>query len=154
MSLPQPTGGWQPRFRIRRYPARPPMPVSPRFNLLSILMPVYNEARTLRRIVRSVLAAPIPIPFELVCIDDCSADATPQILRELAAGDPRVKVIRHETNQGKGAAIRTGIAHLTGDIAIVQDADLEYDPNDIPAVIAPILEGKADAVFGSRFAGG
>ncbi len=123
-----------------------------RYNLLSILMPVYNEARTLRRIIAAVQDATLPMPYEVVCVDDCSTDATPAILRELAAQDPRIKVFRHEVNRGKGAAIRTAIAHMTGDIAIAQDADLEYDPKDIPAVLAPILEGNADAVFGSRFA--
>ncbi len=117
-------------------------------------MPVYNEARTLRRIVKAVLASPVSLPMELVCVDDCSKDKTAEILRELAAADSRIKVIRHEVNRGKGAAIRTAIANITGDIAIVQDADLEYDPKDIPRVLAPILEGKADAVFGSRFAAG
>jgi glycosyltransferase involved in cell wall biosynthesis len=124
----------------------------PKYHLLSILMPVYNEARTLRRIVAAVLSAPIPIPFELICIDDCSKDATPTILAELAAKDSRIRVLRHEVNRGKGAAIRTGINAVSGDVAIVQDADLEYDPRDIADVIAPILDGKADAVFGSRFA--
>jgi glycosyltransferase involved in cell wall biosynthesis len=122
------------------------------FKKLSIIMPVYNEARTLRRILRVVLEAPIPIPFELVVVDDASTDATPMILSLLAEHEPRMKVIRHDRNRGKGAAIRTAIEHLTGDVAIVQDADLEYDPREIPRVIAPILEGRADAVFGSRFA--
>jgi glycosyltransferase involved in cell wall biosynthesis len=115
-------------------------------------MPVYNEARTLRRIVAAVLACPTDLEIELVVVDDASTDATPQILRELAERDPRILVHTQERNQGKGAAIRRAIREMTGDIAIVQDADLEYDPREIPRVIAPILEGKADAVFGSRFA--
>lgn len=119
-------------------------------------MPVYNEARTLRRIVSRVLAVDMSVgvglAIELVCVDDCSKDASWAILQEMAAGDSRIKPVRHEVNRGKGSAIRTAIAHMTGDIAIVQDADLEYDPAEIPRVIAPILEGKADAVFGSRFA--
>jgi glycosyltransferase involved in cell wall biosynthesis len=115
-------------------------------------MPVYNEARTLRRIVAAVLASPVDIPMELVCVDDCSRDTSLAILQELAASDPRIKVVRHEVNRGKGAAIRTAIAHMSGDVAIIQDADLEYDPADYPAVLGPILQGKADAVFGSRFA--
>jgi glycosyltransferase involved in cell wall biosynthesis len=123
-----------------------------RFGRLSILMPVYNEARTLRRIISAVLGVPMPLPIELVCVDDCSRDASWEILQELAAGDARIVAVRHEVNRGKGSAIRTAISRMTGDIAIVQDADLEYDPREIPRVIAPILEGKADAVFGSRFA--
>jgi glycosyltransferase involved in cell wall biosynthesis len=126
----------------------------PRYKTLSVLVPVYNEARTLRRIMKAILASPVELDLEVVCVDDCSKDATPQILKELAAADPRIKVIRHEVNQGKGAAIRTAIANMTGDIAIVQDADLEYDPAEFPIVLAPILEGKADAVFGSRFIAG
>lgn len=122
------------------------------YRLLSVLMPVYNEARTLRTIVHRVLNSPIRLPMELICVDDCSKDQTPEILAELAAGDSRIKVFRHEVNRGKGSAIQTAIGNMTGDIAIIQDADLEYDPNDYPAVLAPILEGKADAVFGSRFA--
>ncbi len=122
--------------------------------LLSVLMPVYNEARTLRRIVTAVLASPVALQMELVIVDDCSKDQSPEILRELAAQDSRIKVIRHQVNRGKGAAIRTAIASMTGDIAVVQDADLEYDPAELPKVLAPILEGKADAVFGSRFAAG
>jgi len=122
------------------------------YTRLSVLMPVYNEARTLRRIVAGVFASPVPLAIELVCVDDFSTDRTPEILAELAAADPRIKVVRHEVNRGKGASIRTAIKHMTGDIAIIQDADLEYDPQDFPAVIGPILQGKADAVFGSRFA--
>jgi len=120
--------------------------------LLSILMPVYNEARTLRTIVRRVLDAPIPIDVELICVDDRSTDETPAILAELAEAEPRIRVITQKENAGKGTAIRTAIKHMTGDLAIVQDADLEYDPAEIPLVIAPILQGKADAAFGSRFA--
>lgn len=115
-------------------------------------MPVYNEARTLRTIIARVLSTPIRLRLELICVDDASQDRSWAILCELAAADPRIKVLRHETNRGKGAAIRTAIAAMTGDIAVIQDADLEYDPADYPALLAPILAGKADAVFGSRFA--
>ena len=119
---------------------------------LSVLMPVYNEARTLRTIVARVLASPVNMQMELICVDDCSTDHSRQVLAELSSNDPRIKVVHHPHNQGKGAAIRTAIGHITGDIALIQDADLEYDPQDYPALIAPIVEGKADAVFGSRFA--
>lgn len=124
------------------------------YRKLSVLIPVYNEARTLRCLIQAVLASPVSLELELICVDDCSTDRTSEILKELAAGDRRIKVIRHQVNKGKGAAIRTAIAHMTGDIAIVQDADLEYDPAEFPIVLAPILEGKADAVFGSRFMAG
>src|SRR5579871_2619381 len=119
--------------------------------LLSVLMPIYNERPTLRTIVRRVLASPTPIPLELVTVDDCSRDGSADILRELAAADPRVRPIFHEKNTGKGGAIHTAIAHMKGDVAVVQDADLEYDPAELPRLLQPILEGKADAVFGSRF---
>jgi glycosyltransferase involved in cell wall biosynthesis len=127
----------------------PPIPPQP---LLSVLIPVYNEARTLRTIIKRVLASPVGLPMELVCVDDGSRDGSPEILDALAAGDPRIRVVRQPHNMGKGAAIITAIKHMRGDIGLIQDADLEYDPADYPALIAPILEGKADAVFGSRFA--
>ena len=119
---------------------------------LSVLMPVYNEGRTLRTIVGRVLESPVEMDIELVCVDDCSADDSLEILQEVAEADPRIKVIALPVNKGKGAAIRTAIGHMTGDIAIIQDADLEYDPEEYPKVIGPIVEGKADAVYGSRFA--
>ena len=115
-------------------------------------MPVYNEARTLRTIVKRVLESPVGIPMELVCVDDGSRDGSPEILDALAVADPRIRVFRQPRNMGKGAAIIAAIQHMRGDIALIQDADLEYDPADYPALVAPILEGKADAVFGSRFA--
>jgi glycosyltransferase involved in cell wall biosynthesis len=119
---------------------------------LSVLMPVYNEARTLRTIVERVLASPVECEIELVCVDDCSVDNSLEILQELAAQDERVRVIAQPINMGKGKAIRTAIDNMTGDIAIIQDADLEYDPEEYPRVIGPLLSGKADAVYGSRFA--
>jgi SAM-dependent methyltransferase len=119
---------------------------------LSVLMPVYNEARTLRTIIDRVLASPVDLELELVCVDDCSNDNSREILNELAARDPRIKVIAQAVNRGKGNAIRTAIENMTGDIAIIQDADLEYDPKEYPLVIGPILDGRADAVYGSRFA--
>lgn len=119
---------------------------------LSVLMPVYNESRTLRAIVSKVLDAPVDLDLELVCVDDCSSDDSLQILDDLAKGDTRITVISHPANMGKGRAIRTAIEHMTGHIAIIQDADLEYDPAEYPKVIRPIVDGKADAVYGSRFA--
>jgi SAM-dependent methyltransferase len=116
-------------------------------------MPIYNERRTLRKVFERLLSANIPIDIEVVAVDDHSTDGSADILRELAAADPRIKPIFHEKNAGKGAAIHTAIKHISGDIAIVQDADLEYDPAEIPKIIQPILDGRADAVFGSRFAG-
>ena len=121
-------------------------------NKLSVLMPVYNEARTLRTIIGHVLVAPVDAEIELICVDDCSTDDSLKILNELAAEDPRIKVIAQPTNRGKGKAIRTAIDAMTGDVAIIQDADLEYDPNEYPLVIGPIIDGRADAVYGSRFA--
>jgi glycosyltransferase involved in cell wall biosynthesis/ubiquinone/menaquinone biosynthesis C-methylase UbiE len=119
---------------------------------LSVLMPVYNESRTLRTIVGKVLASPVDAEIELVCVDDCSKDDSLEILEELADNDPRIKVIAQPVNMGKGKAIRTAIDHMSGDIGIIQDADLEYDPAEYPRVIAPIVDGIADAVYGSRFA--
>lgn len=121
--------------------------------LLSVLMPVYNERVTLDTIVRRVLAIKIPIDLELVIVDDGSTDGSRDIILGLAAEDPRIKVHFQPQNAGKGAAIRTAIEKMSGDIAIIQDADLEYDPSEIGKLLQPILEGKADAVFGSRFAG-
>ncbi|HUP15463.1 MAG TPA: glycosyltransferase [Acidimicrobiia bacterium] len=119
---------------------------------LSVLMPVYNESRTLRTIVAKVLSAPVDLELELIAVDDASADGSAALLEELASEDPRIRVFKHPVNRGKGAAIRTAISHATGDIAIVQDSDLEYDPSEYPKVLKPILDGRADAVYGSRFA--
>jgi glycosyltransferase involved in cell wall biosynthesis len=121
------------------------------FEKLSVLMPVYNERWTLGTIIGRVLA--VPLPLELVCVDDGSSDGSWEELQKLAAAEPRVRAFRHERNRGKGAAIRTAIEHMTGDVAVVQDADLEYDPNDYLSLLVPILDGRADAVFGSRFVG-
>jgi len=119
---------------------------------LSVVMPVYNEAKTLEEIVARVQAT--PYEKEILLIDDCSSDATPEIMQKLAAAHPNVRVFRHAVNQGKGGALATGFAKVEGDIVLIQDADLEYDPNDYAALLRPILEGKADVVFGSRFLGG
>ena len=120
--------------------------------LISVLMPIYNEERTLRSIVDAVLGADIGEDIEIVCVDDGSVDRSWEILQELVETHSSVIATRHDENRGKGAAIRTAIEIASGDIAIVQDADLEYDPREIPRVIGPILDGRADAVFGSRFA--
>jgi len=120
---------------------------------LSVLMPVYNERWTLGEIVSRVFASPLNVDIELIIVDDCSTDGSWELIQELAAADSRIKPLRHERNRGKGAAIRTAIPHITGEVAIIQDADLEYDPQEYPQLLAPIVAGKADAVFGSRFAG-
>ncbi len=121
------------------------------FTRLSVLMPVYNEFATVTEIVRRVLAAPINLEIELIAADDGSTDGSAELLAKLAARDQRITLLRHERNRGKGAAIRTALARATGDIVLIQDADLEYDPADYPALLAPIIAGHAEAVFGSRF---
>jgi glycosyltransferase involved in cell wall biosynthesis len=124
--------------------------------LLSILIPVYNERTMIERSLAQVLAAPLPedMDRELVIIDDCSTDGTWSILQRLAASEPRIRLFRHQVNRGKGAAVRTAIERARGDFSIVQDADLEYDPNEYPILLKPLLTGHADAVFGSRYLAG
>jgi glycosyltransferase involved in cell wall biosynthesis len=119
---------------------------------ISVIMPVYNESVTVAKIVELVLAQ--SQVGQLVIVDDGSKDGTWEQLEPLAQSDSRIKLIRQEVNQGKGAALRTGIAHATSEIVIIQDADLEYDPQEYSRLIAPILSGKADVVFGSRFCSG
>ena len=127
-------------------------PLDPATLVLSVLMPVYNERETIGLILDQVHA--VNIRKEIICVDDCSTDGTGEILeREKAAGRINT-LIRKSTNEGKGAAIRTAMAASTGDIVIVQDADLEYDPADWPVVLQPIVDGRAEASFGSRFLGG
>ncbi len=118
---------------------------------LSVVMPVYNERDTLEEIVRQVLAT--RLAHEIVMVDDGSTDGTREIMQQWE-NDQRVKVIYHERNMGKGSAVRTGFQAATGDVIVIQDADLEYDPRDYPKLIQPIQEGRADVVYGSRFIGG
>ena len=119
---------------------------------LSIVIPCYNEVQTIEQVVRAVKDSPVP-EKEIIIVDDCSKDGTRELLENQLASEVN-QVIYHTKNQGKGAALRTGIAHATGDIVIIQDADLEYDPQEYPLIIEPIIKDKADVVFGSRFQGG
>jgi glycosyltransferase involved in cell wall biosynthesis len=128
---------------------RPPAP-----RLLSVLVPVYNEPATIGEILARVRGAPLPpqVAREIVVVDDCSTDGTVEALRE-EAHYPDTFVIRHRRNRGKGAAVRTALAAARGDLILIQDADLEYDPRDYPALLRPILEGRTKVVYGSRFLG-
>jgi glycosyltransferase involved in cell wall biosynthesis len=119
--------------------------------LLSVIMPCYNEAESLPLILAKVRA--VPNAKENIVVDDCSSDNTPAVLAAELLNDPHMRVVRHDRNRGKGAAVRTGIAQASGDIVIIQDADLEYDPNDYHEVVGPIMDGRVDVVFGSRFMG-
>jgi glycosyltransferase involved in cell wall biosynthesis len=123
---------------------------------LSILIPVYNERAVVERSLAQVLQAPLPEEMnrELIIVDDCSSDGTTAILERIAASDRRVSLIRHPVNRGKGAAVRTAIQHASGDFCVVQDADLEYDPTEYTRLLKPLLDGHADAVFGSRYLSG
>ena len=118
---------------------------------LSVVMPVYNEQATLREVVSRVLA--VPLEVELICVDDGSRDGSREILAELQIDHPQIRVMLQPKNMGKGAALRCGIQEATGDFIIIQDADLEYDPSDYPALLGPLIEDKADVVYGSRFLG-
>lgn len=134
---------------------------------LSVIMPVYNEIGTIAEIVRRVRVVHLAVPVgygpengsvveferELVIVDDGSTDGTREYLHTLE-GDPDTMVVFHERNQGKGAAVRTGLEHASGDVMLIQDADLEYDPRDYPALLQPIVEGRSKVVYGSRFRGG
>ena len=119
---------------------------------LSVVMPVYNEERTLEDIVARVLAT--PYEKELILVDDGSRDASRKIMARLEEAHPEVRCFYHEENKGKGGAIATGFAQITGDVALIQDADLEYDPSDYGVLLKPIQDGNADVVYGSRFLGG
>jgi glycosyltransferase involved in cell wall biosynthesis len=118
---------------------------------LSAIMAIYNERNTLRVVVERVLA--VPLEIELICVDDGSTDGSREILGELQREHPSLKVLFQAKNMGKGASLRRGIQEATGDFVIIQDADLEYDPADYPALLEPLIQGKADVVYGSRFLG-
>jgi glycosyltransferase involved in cell wall biosynthesis len=118
---------------------------------LSVVMPVYNERATLREVIARVLA--VPLDIELICVDDGSRDGSREILAELGPRYPQIRVLLQPKNMGKGAALRRGIHESTGDFVIIQDADLEYDPAEYPLLLGPLIQGKADVVYGSRFMG-
>ncbi len=123
---------------------------------LSIVIPVYNEAATIEEIVRRVLASQAGDEKELILVDDGSTDGTRDLYGRISDEHPghSIRVLLHDENRGKGAALRTGFGQVSGDVVLVQDADLEYDPRDYPRLLAPIVEGRADVVYGSRFVGG
>lgn len=118
---------------------------------LSVVMPVYNERATLKTVVERVLA--VPLEMELLCVDDGSRDGSREILAQLESEHPQIRVLLQPRNMGKGAALRRGIQEAGGDFVIIQDADLEYDPDEYPILLGPLLDGKADVVYGSRFLG-
>ena len=120
--------------------------------MLNVIIPVYNESGTIEEVIKRVDS--VPIEKEIIIVDDCSTDGTRDILKRLEISHQKLKVIYHERNMGKGAALRTGFEHVADGIVIIQDADFEYDPSEYPKLIKPILDGKADVVYGSRFAGG
>jgi glycosyltransferase involved in cell wall biosynthesis len=144
--------------RITLGPMLVPPPVKPVYTTLSIIVPVFNERRTVLQLLQSVMSQDVGgLAKELVIVDDFSTDGTREFLQEMdleglfeTDGDT-VKLLFHEKNKGKGAAVRTALEHCTGELILMQDADLEYDPNDYPQLLKPILDGRADAVFGNRF---
>ena len=121
------------------------------FRLLSVIVPVFNERVTVAEVIRRIRAVEVPVEVEVIVVDDGSSDGTDKVLSAL--GDSTVRILTHEVNRGKGAAIRTGMGAARGDLLLVQDADLEYDPEDWPSLLEPILKGKAQVVYGSRFTG-
>lgn len=126
-------------------------PTDRTYRLLSVIVPVFNERNTLTEIVRRMRAVELPVDREIIIVDDGSSDGGDKVMAALE--DSTVRILRHEGNKGKGAAIRTGMAKARGDLLLIQDADLEYDPEDWPKLLAPLLRGKADVVYGSRFTG-
>lgn len=142
---PAPSNGPKVPSSVTKFLSRPDS------KCLSVVVPVYNEADTIANVLQTVLAQ--SLVQEVIVVDDASTDRTWENLQAIADDNCRVKLFRHEFNQGKGAALRTGFAKATAPIVIVQDADLEYDPGEYPALVRPILAGKADVVFGSRFIG-
>jgi len=119
--------------------------------VLSVVVPAYNESKTIASVLEKVLAQ--PSVMEVIVVDDCSSDGTWELLQDLAASNPKIRATRHSHNEGKGAALRTGISLATAPFLIIQDADLEYDPAEYPILLQPLLENRADVVFGSRFMG-
>lgn len=119
---------------------------------LSVVMPVYNERNTFQEALRRVQA--VDLDKEIIIVDDCSTDGTREMVRALEGTSDSIRIVLHEKNQGKGAALRSGFRHVRGDIVVIQDADLEYDPQEYHRLIGPILDGRADVVYGSRFLGG
>ena len=131
------------------------------FHTLTVIIPVFNERQTVMQLLQQVARQPTALRKELIIVDDCSTDGTREFLQQTDlqselgnSGENVVKLALHDKNQGKGAGVRTGLAQATGEIVLIQDADLEYDPGDYPILLAPILEGHADAVFGNRFHSG
>lgn len=122
-----------------------------KYKKLSVIVPVYNERNTVAEIIRRMREVELPVELEIVLVDDGSTDGTREVLPQIT--DSTVRVVLHERNKGKGAAIRTGLTHVTGDMVLIQDADLEYDPEDWPKLLAPLLSGKSKVVYGSRFTG-
>ncbi|OGV42746.1 MAG: glycosyl transferase [Lentisphaerae bacterium GWF2_57_35] len=121
---------------------------------LTVVIPVYNEVKTIEDVVKTVKSVSIGMPMEIVIVDDCSKDGTREVLKKMQETQSDLVLSFHEVNQGKGAALRTGFGQATGDIVLIQDADLEYDPHEYANLLKPILDGRADVVFGSRFLGG
>jgi len=127
------------------------LPPQRTYRSLTVIVPVFNERVTVAEVIRRMRAVELPLVLQIIAVDDGSSDGSDKVLGALE--DSTVRVIRHKVNQGKGAAIRTGLAEARGDLILVQDADLEYDPNDWPRLLDPILRGKARVVYGSRFTG-